>query len=316
MDSRQLRYFRFIVDFGSFTHAAEALDMTQPSLSLSLRKLEQELGMQLLKRTRSGVTMTEPGRIVYKTALKVDSLFAETSRRLREIADGQSSSITLCATPEFSWAFIPELLQEMRAKLPDIRIILEDPDPCTTLSRVRGGSVDVGLIPCTDPKTFAHKYAEELNVSVAAEFPLVVALPKRLGHLPQPVHLSAIAGETWILPAKNPDYIGVADVLDTLWTSHPNSKPAHIQEISSIPSSLPLLANGAGVSLLPDIAAPIYSGIEFRTLAEDCPPLYAVLIYRKEQELSPAAEQLIDFVKRIGTRVRDRTEEQLPDQED
>ena len=43
MDTRQLLYFRAVVDNGSFTHAAESLDMTQPSLSLSIRKLEKEL---------------------------------------------------------------------------------------------------------------------------------------------------------------------------------------------------------------------------------------------------------------------------------
>ena len=50
MDTRQLLYFRAVVDNGSFTHAAESLDMTQPSLSLSIRKLEKELNAQLLSR--------------------------------------------------------------------------------------------------------------------------------------------------------------------------------------------------------------------------------------------------------------------------
>jgi len=76
MDTRQLLYFRAVVDNGSFTHAAAALEMTQPSLSLSIRKLEKELNTQLLSRGRSGVTTTEAGDYVYDTALKVDALLA------------------------------------------------------------------------------------------------------------------------------------------------------------------------------------------------------------------------------------------------
>ena len=82
MDTRQLLYFRTVVDNGSFTHAAESLDMTQPSLSLSIRKLEKELNAQLLSRGRSGVSTTEAGDYVYETAVKVDALLNETQRHI------------------------------------------------------------------------------------------------------------------------------------------------------------------------------------------------------------------------------------------
>ena len=58
MDTRQLLYFRAVVDNGSFTHAAESLDMTQPSLSLSIRKLEKELNAQLVEEYLPAVPLT------------------------------------------------------------------------------------------------------------------------------------------------------------------------------------------------------------------------------------------------------------------
>lgn len=88
-DTRQLRYFRVAVDNGPFTRAAAALDMTQPSSSLSIRKLENEHNTQLLSRGRSGVTTIETGDYVYNTALKVDALLADAQRHISEITAAQ-----------------------------------------------------------------------------------------------------------------------------------------------------------------------------------------------------------------------------------
>ena len=85
MDTRQRRYFCAVVDNGSFTRAAAALAMTQPSWSLSIRKLEEELNTQLLCQGRSGVTTTERGDYAYNTALKVDALLADAQRHTSEI---------------------------------------------------------------------------------------------------------------------------------------------------------------------------------------------------------------------------------------
>ena len=84
MDSRQLLYFRSVVDYGSFTHAAEALDMTQPSLSLSIRKLEKELDVQLLTRGRAGVKTTEAGDYLYSIAAKMNTLLSDAAQHITE----------------------------------------------------------------------------------------------------------------------------------------------------------------------------------------------------------------------------------------
>ncbi|MDO5032913.1 LysR family transcriptional regulator [Corynebacterium sp.] len=92
MNSRQLHYFRTVVDHGSFTHAAESLDMTQPSLSLAVRKLEQDLNVQLLSRNRTGVTTTQAGRYLYGVALEVANLLATAEARLADFAEDAPSS--------------------------------------------------------------------------------------------------------------------------------------------------------------------------------------------------------------------------------
>ena len=290
MDSRQLSYFRSVVDHGSFTHAAEALEMTQPSLSLSIRKLEKELDVQLLSRGRAGVSTTEAGDYLYKVAIKMETLMSESDRRIREIASGLAGNISINAAPEFNWAFMPEVISRMLEAAPDASIMLEDPDPSTTLSRVLDGSVDVGLMPSTDPRSFAQRYQDELVVHVAAEFPLLLAVPPRLADLPAEVSLHDIAHETWILPPRKEGFIGLPELLDGVWADYPAAAPSHVQSIATLQTALPLVAGGVGVALLPDSARNhVSSQIQFRAIAEELPAMQAVLIYRKDKDLSPAA---------------------------
>lgn len=301
MDSRQLSYFRAVVDHGSFTHAAEALEMTQPSLSLSIRKLEKELDVQLLSRGRAGVSTTEAGDYLYKVAVKMESLMSEADRRIREIAGGLAGKISIMSAPEFNWAFMPEVVSRMLEAAPDVHIFLEDPMPTKTLECVLDGSVDLGLMPSTDPRAFAQRYQDELVVHVAAEFPFQVALPKRLASLPNPVSLMDVATETWVLPPRHPEFIGLPELLDKVWSVNPAATPEHIQFISTLQTAIPLVAGGVGVALLPD-SAQLHAGqsIEFRDIKEDFPPMQALLIYRKDKDLSPAANHLVDIILEVG----------------
>lgn len=302
MDSRQLHYFRSVVDHGSFTHAAEALNMTQPSLSLSIRKLEKELDVDLLSRGRAGVKTTEAGDYLYKVAAKMATLLAEADTQIRDIAHGRSGSITLCSAPEFNWDLMPEILQRMSEQTPDVRIFLEDPNPTSTLARVLDGSIDIGLIPSTDPTAFAHRYQDDLHVHVAATLPLIIGLPNRLRHLSDPVSLEDLNDETWILPPRNPQFIGLPELLDRVWAKNPGAIPTQFQEIATLQTALPLVSGGVGVSLLPTSARNFTTeNINYREIEGNIPPMHAVLIYRKDKELSPAANLLVDTILEVGS---------------
>lgn len=302
MDSRQLSYFRAVVDHGSFTQAADALEMTQPSLSLSIRKLEKELDVQLLSRGRAGVSTTEAGDYLYKVAAKMETLMTDADQRIREIANGAAGNITINSAPEFNWAFMPEVLYRMREASPDVRIFLDDPEPTITLQRVLDGTSDLGLMPSTDPLAFAQQWQDDLVVHVAAEFPFVVGIPERLAHLPDPVSLVDIATETWILPPRNPQFVGLPETLDKIWEHHPSAVPKHVQEISTLQTGIPLVAGGVGVCLFPDsVRNQAGSRVLTRGIEEDFPAFQAVLLYRKDKDLSPAANHLVDTILEVGS---------------
>ena len=298
MDTRQLLYFRAVVDHGSFTHAAESLDMTQPSLSLSIRKLEKELNAQLLSRGRSGVSTTEAGDYVYETAVKVDSLLSETQRHISEITGDKASTVSLASGAILNWEFTPAALAELKQIYPTANISLDDAEPATAIKHLLDGQVDLALLPTSDPKAFIRRYSPELTVHQVATFDYSVALPQRLAELESPVSLADLKKETWLVPPRSRELPELAEFYQDLWNSRPGLKPEKTQEVASLNSAIPMVSSGLGVSIVPNCAPTVQPhGIITRPIADDLPRYYAIVAYRTDRELTAAAQELVDILR-------------------
>lgn len=298
MDTRQLLYFRAVVDNGSFTHAAESLDMTQPSLSLSIRKLEKELNAQLLSRGRSGVSTTEAGDYVYETAVKVDALLNETHRHISEITGDKASTVSLASGPILNWEFTPSVLAELKKIYPTATITLDDAEPATAIKHLLDGQVDLALLPTSDPKAFIRRYSPELTVHQVATFDYSVALPQRLAELEAPISLADLRGENWLVPPRSRELPELAEFYSELWNTRPGLKPDKTQEVASLNSAIPLVSSGLGVSIVPNCAPAVQPhGILSRPIADDLPPYYAIVAYRADRDLTAAAQELVDILR-------------------
>lgn len=297
MDSRQLHHFRSVVDHGSFTQAAEALQLTQPSLSLTVRKLEKDLNVKLLSRGRGGVRTTEAGDYLYGVATSIDSLLSTAATRLAEIASGSAGSVTLCSAPEFNWLYMPAILRRMRQRAPEVSVSLKDLEPTATLREVLDGSAELGILLTTNPQRFRQDYGAQLTIDCAAEMEVRVALPERLKGLPDPVRLTDLSAETWLLPPRWPELSGLPEAVDQVWAKAALDKPVTVQEIPTLQTGLPLVAGDYGISLLPHTAqALVQQGIHFRRIADALPTVQALVIHRADRALSPAARTLNDVL--------------------
>lgn len=298
MDTRQLLYFRAVVDNGSFTHAAESLDMTQPSLSLSIRKLEKELNAQLLSRGRSGVSTTDAGDYVYETAVKVDALLNETQRHISEITGDKASTVSLASGAILNWEFTPAALAELKRIYPTANISLDDAEPASAIKHLLDGQVDLALLPTSDPKAFIRRYSPELTVHQVATFDYSVALPQRLAELESPVSLAELKKETWLVPPRSRELPELAEFYHDLWNSRPGLKPEKTQEVASLNSAIPMVSSGLGVSIVPNCAPTVQPhGIVTRPIADDLPRYYAIVAYRTDRELTAAAQDLVDILR-------------------
>ena len=123
MEFRQLYYFVTVVDEGSFTQAARKLHISQPSLSTSIRNLEQRLGLRLLDRHTRRMDLTVEGKILYEEAKKLMAHFNHIKREMKRLQEQGplELSIGLIESAEF---WVPNVLSKFKQKFSEVHIRL------------------------------------------------------------------------------------------------------------------------------------------------------------------------------------------------
>lgn len=173
MDVRQLEYFLGIVDHGGFARAAEALHISQPSLSQAIRRLERDLGVELFHRLGRGVRLTDPGEHLVGPARRaVRSLQAarDAARSSRELAVG---TVDVCAMPSPGIEPLTTLVEMLRERHPGLDIRASAAfTPEEVVASVGGGETEVGLLGAAGRPATA-----DLGVMTFAPQPLVLISP-------------------------------------------------------------------------------------------------------------------------------------------
>lgn len=307
MDSRQLHYFRTVVDKGSFTNAAASLNLTQPSLSLSIRKLEEELNAQLLTRGRSGSVPTEAGKYLYQVASRIDTLFDDATRRINDISAGVFGSVRISSVPMFNWEFMPEVLRRVIDNHPTIDVSLEDPKPSAVVTAVLSGKADIGLIPVSNPTEFIAAYRDELDVHYVAEYEFRLGVPQRLKDLPEPVSFADVREETLLLPYGTDHLEGVSTMMDNLWSKQPEIKPDRVIDTSTLQSAIPLVSGNIGVALMTENCTHMSGDrIIYKKIKEPLPPAVALAFHLRDRSISPAAAHFLEVLLEVGREQRVR----------
>ena len=141
MDIKQMIYFKTIVEEGTISKAAQVLHMAQPPLSTQLKQLEDELGVQLLKRGHRKVELTQAGKLFYKRSLQILTLSEMT---LHEMKETQNEIIRIGITSSNSGLI--EKIQDylIRNKLLSFRI--HEGTTYEMIDLLLAHNIDVGLV--------------------------------------------------------------------------------------------------------------------------------------------------------------------------
>lgn len=143
MELKQLEYFRAIADTGSINEAAKRLHMSQPPLSYQMKQLEEELGVQLLERTRKGVTLTEAGELLYARA---ENILQYAQSASIEVANtGKSRVLRVGMTPTSVTIMMPYLSRFSKA-FPHVRFEVRDGSTFTLSNLLADGIIEVSAM--------------------------------------------------------------------------------------------------------------------------------------------------------------------------
>lgn len=120
METRALRYFQTVAEFGSYSRAAEFLRISQPAVSRQIGKLEAEIGRPLFKRHGHGVSLTEAGRILLERSHVALRQLEQTKAEIRGGQAGPSGVISLALPPAAGHFLAPALVERFGAEFPNV----------------------------------------------------------------------------------------------------------------------------------------------------------------------------------------------------
>src|SRR5207237_838902 len=133
MELRHLRYFVAVAEELNFTRAASKLHLAQPSLTRQVRNLEQELGVRLLDRSKTQVSLTEDGRRFLEDARRLVALSLECVKAVQRFSRGESGQLNLGYLFKFNFDLLPVTLATFYVNSPEISVNLFDMAPAEQL---------------------------------------------------------------------------------------------------------------------------------------------------------------------------------------
>lgn len=174
MELDQLRYFLRVAERGNFTRAAEDLAISQPALSRSIQKLEDELGQPVFERKSRSVSLTEAGTLLQSRAQQVLTILEDTKAEITD--DGESGRVRVGAIPTIAPFFLPELLREFSKDFPKATLIVQELTTDALLKACTQGEVDLAILALPIPAKYLEVqelFEEELLLVLPPEHPLV-----------------------------------------------------------------------------------------------------------------------------------------------
>jgi DNA-binding transcriptional LysR family regulator len=247
LDVRRLGYFIAVAETLHFRKAAERLNVAQPALSQQIRRLEEDLGCQLLTRNRRGVALTPAGQALLESGRRALVQMTHAEDAARRTAANQVALLRIGFLNPAAFAVVPRLLQRLRAERPDLFLVLREGASAALLEEVRLGQLDVAFVrgPITHPG---------VRIDVLRREPLIAVLPSAhpLARR-RSVPLGALADEPFI-GFRRDAAPSLHDAITRLCMDA-GFAPAFIMEASEWYTIVSLVAAGLGVAILPESIA-------------------------------------------------------------
>lgn len=196
MDLNRLRLFRAVVAHGSYSRAAEALDLSQPSVSVQVHQLERALGAYLFYQVGRKLHLTEEGKLLVEYAEQIFALEAKAERAVRELSGLERGHLVVGASSTIGNYMLPPVLGEFRQQYPGVELTLEMGPSLEIQERILENAVDIGFVgrKLSHPLLSAEPYSSDNLVVIASgDHPL--------GHRPT-VPVRELVEEPFVLREK------------------------------------------------------------------------------------------------------------------
>ncbi|TWF93715.1 LysR family transcriptional regulator [Saccharopolyspora dendranthemae] len=290
MDRRELEYFLAIVEHGSFTAAAQAMHVAQPSLSHAVRNLEKELGGKIFHRLPHGVALTPAGDALVEPARQVMRDLSTAAASVREVLGLSGGRLDVVAQTTLAVDPLAELIGAFLRENPKVAVTIADPELGTDVtSAVRAGERELGLVDSEHP-------IGDLESMVLRGREIFAVLPPGAAPGRKRLSVPELSTLDWIATPSGTATRAVIE--DTVGPR--GGGPTFAVETAHQAMIVPLVLAGAGATLLP------------RAMARDAAARGAVVLplrpkvvrrgvlFWRPGPLSPAAAQFVAMAETIA----------------
>ncbi|UYX55007.1 LysR substrate-binding domain-containing protein [Bacillus thuringiensis] len=289
MDIRKMRYFITVAEELNFSRAAERLMMAQPPLSQEIRKLEEELGVQLFHRTKRMVELTDAGKIFLEgarqTLLQVDRTIKET-----QLANEGKVGHLIIGFVDSTETVI-EILKKFRERFPKIQLILREMTTDQQIKALYEKQIHIGFIRSKqNNEILASEVCSEecLKLVLHQDHPLV-SLPN--------ISMKSLVDEPFIL---FPRHFGTNfyDLIISYFWEHGVSLNI-VQEAIQMQTIVDLVAAGMGISVVPSsVESYKKSGVMYKDIQENTPKINLYVGWRQDEK-SVVLENFLTVVREV-----------------
>lgn len=242
LDLFQLETFLAVANEGSFSRAAQKLFRTQPAISQTIRRLEQEIGEALFDRSSRDGSLTDAGRVLYDYAEKLLNTRTEALGAIESLRQLERGKLAVAAN-EFTCIYLLPLLNEFRRLHPMVHVCVQRSLASRVPGEVLNRNAEMGIV------TFRPETPELKSIIVYRDELAFVVPPKHPFAHSKQVHIRQLGAEMFV--AHNVPSPYRAKVLETF--SKKNVPLNMDVELPSIEAIKKFVASGNGVALLPRI---------------------------------------------------------------
>lgn len=274
MDIRQLEYFRKIAETGSISEAARQLHLSQPPLSYQLRGLEEELGVQLVARSRQGVSLTEAGKLLYQRAGEL-LRFAD-SAKIEVSQAGRRQVLRLGMTSTTVAPMMP-IVSAFSRRNPRVHFEIHDGPSFSLYNLLLNGIIDLSVVrtPLRLDEVEHMVLQEERMIAVSAD-------PFSASSL----RLADLASYPLILYRRYQNFI-----LDAFHAQ--GLEPEVFCLCDDARSAMQWAEAGLAAAIFPQSMQGLCSRLQVCPIEEDALRTQILLIWRKEEPLRPIAQSFL-----------------------
>ena len=296
MELRHLRYFLAVAEALNFTKAAKQLRVAQPSLGRQVQDLEDEIGVDLLKRSPRGVTLTAEGKLFLEEARDVLLRVDESVKKVRALARGEYGELHVAYAPTPTVEILPLALAGFQKAVPDVKVLLHDMSSDEIVDGLHNGGLQLAVTAWP-----SAEYRPDVEFELLKTYPVCAVLPAghplaRLKIIP----LEKFAAEPLVtLNRKN--YPEALTMMEKFFRPL-GVKPRIALECDSGSSVITAIESGRGIALFSPVLKLVAGNrLRYRPVAGITDVVPVGIVRARNGDVTPAGEKFCAILRKVAS---------------